>query len=804
MLPNFHGEKERFQITWILLILLLVFTHPGVVGATDGTGPESGLNLFDKPLPGIEPLNRGLQQKFNQQRQKRGPDYTPRTRHLRNDGWALYTNRLFLETSPYLIQHAHNPINWYPWSDEAFAEAGRRNVPVMLSVGYSTCHWCHVMEEESFEDEEIATYLNRHYVAIKVDREERPDIDAIYMNAVMALTGRGGWPMTLWLTPERKPIFGGTYFPARDGDRGGATGFLTLLQKVNEIYQNQPDRVAEAGDAIMRAIQKLSVPEGGDEIPAAAILHKAATYYKERFDEKYGGLKGAPKFPSSLSLRFLLRYQRRTGEDAYLDMVRTTLEKMAAGGLYDQVGGGFHRYSTDASWLVPHFEKMLYDNALLVPAYLEAYQATGQTSFRRIANDVLQYVDREMTSPQGAFYSATDADSLTSGGHREEGYYFTWTPEELNQVLGKERGAMMARYYGVTLQGNFESRGILHTPLTLSESAKLLDLSQDELLGAIETARPLLYNARQKRPAPLRDDKIITAWNGLMISAYAQAGLILDEPRHVERAAAAGRFILEKLYRDGRLYRTYVEDTAKHQGFLNDYAFMIAALLDLYEASHELHWLETALELERTAQTLFEDRRHGGYFATGSEHEKLLVRQKPHSDGAVPSGNSIMILNLLRLSEITFQKAYRDRAVTALKFFSKTLETQPAALSKMLLAVDFYLDSPKEIVIILPDGDKMAGEPLMARLRSLFLPNRALMVASQGSEQESHGRLVPLVREKMALQGKATAYVCEQGICTLPTTDPQEFTEQIQWIKKLDGGAEQATAGIGVTGSIKE
>lgn len=780
--------------SWPLMLLFLMLICPVADGAAGETGLAPGQEPFGQALPGIERFDREMLQRFTQQRQSRGPDYTPRTRHLRSDGWALYTNRLFMETSPYLTQHAHNPINWHPWGDEAFVEAGRRNVPVLLSVGYSTCHWCHVMEEESFEDEEIAAYLNRHYVAIKVDREERPDIDAIYMNAVMAMTGRGGWPMTLWLTPERKPIFGGTYFPARDGDREGATGFLTLLKRINEIYQAQPDRVAEAGRAITRAVEKLSAPEGGEEVPGAAILHKAAVYFRERYDEEYGGIKGAPKFPSSLPLRFLLRYHRRTGESAYLEMARNTLEQMAAGGLYDQVGGGFHRYSIDARWLVPHFEKMLYDNALLVPAYLEALQVTGDSSFRRIADDVLAYVSREMTSPEGAFYSATDADSLTPRGHREEGFYFTWTPEELKQVLGEERAALVAPHYGVTLSGNFEGRSILHTPLALSESAKLLDRSEDALRSVIEASRPLLYRARQNRPAPLRDDKVITAWNGMMISAFANAGFILDEPRYIEQAAAAARFILEKLFIDGRLHRTYMEHTAKHQGYLDDYAFMISALLDLYEASHRSHWLETALELDQTARNLFEDRVNGGYFSTSEEHEKLLVRQKPHSDGAIPSGNSIMVLNLLRLAEITFQKEYRQRAVTALKFFSKALETYPAALSEMLLALDFYLDSPKEIVIILPDEDPATGNVLMSRLRPQFLPNRALMVVSRGAEQEEHGRLVPLVREKMVLQGKATAYVCEQGVCTLPTTDPAEFTDQIQWIKKLDGGGGRAEA----------
>ncbi len=678
----------------------------------------------ESALPGVEQFDSKIRKKFQEMRKMRGGDYRPRTRHLTANGRAKYTNRLFLQSSPYLLQHAHNPVNWYPWGDEAFKTARKLNRPVLLSVGYSTCHWCHVMEEESFEDEEIAKYMNENYIVIKVDREERPDIDAIYMSAVHAMGMRGGWPMTVWLTPDKTPFYGGTYFPARDGDRGVRFGFLTLLKKLKNIYDTDRDKVIEFGKRLASAVEQNLRPKIGTRLPQATVLHAAADYYKKNFDSAFGGVGSAPKFPSSTPNRFLLRYFRRTGDKDILKIVQLTLQKMAAGGMYDHVGGGFHRYSTDKRWLVPHFEKMLYDNALLTMAYVEAYQVTGDENFKRITHEILRYIERDMTSPEGGFYSATDADSLTPNGHREEGYFFTWTPKELRKVLGKERAAIVEAYYSVTSGGNFEGRNILNTPKPPDKVAKRLKISKEQLKSVINESKELLYRNRKLRPPPIRDEKILVAWNGLMISAHARAGLILKKPEYIERGIKAAQFILEKLYLKNRLLRSYKDGMAKHNAYLDDYAFFIAALLDLYEATHDLQWIKKAIELDRVLEKHYEDKKEGGFFMTSNDHERLLAREKPNYDGAEPTGNSVAILNLIRLNEFTTKHIYKERAERALKSFSSTLASSPMALSEMLLAVDFFFDKPKEIIIIAPTGKQVEAEPFLAEFRKQFLPNR--------------------------------------------------------------------------------
>ena len=614
-------------------------------------------------LPGAEPYTKQLQIKLNKLKKQRGKTYQPRTKHLFTNGSAKYTNRLFLESSPYLLQHAHNPVNWYPWSDEAFAAAKRLDRPILLSIGYSTCHWCHVMEEESFEDLEIAKYLNENYVAIKVDREERPDIDSIYMVAVQAITGRGGWPMTAWLTAERTPFYGGTYFPARDGDRGIAIGFLTMLKKLKEFYDVQPDQIAQQSQQLANIIStSLSPPTSDKKLPSSSILDDTYTYYKSKFDSLNGGLVQAPKFPSDLSIRFLLRYHMRTKNIEALEMASLTLKKMAAGGIYDHVGGGFHRYSTDKKWLTPHFEKMLYDNALLSITYLEAYQLTGEEYFRRVTEEILRYIQRDMTSTAGAFYTATDADSLTNNGHREEGYFFTWTAKELDQIFDKEKSEIVKKYFAVTETGNFEGRNILNTPKVESEVANDLNITLEKLQKIISDAKDVLYKVRSSRSHPIRDEKILTAWNGLMISAFAQAGLILGEQKYIDHAVTAAEFIKKHLFLERRLYRSYKDGTYKYSAYLDDYAFFIAAILDLYEATHEIKWLSYAIELDSILAKFYEDPLAGGFFMTSNDHEKLLVREKPYFDGDKPSGNSIATLNLLRLFEFTSNDLYRKRA----------------------------------------------------------------------------------------------------------------------------------------------
>ncbi len=731
-----------------------------------------------------------LEQKLQAALEKKGADYTPRTRHLLPDGRPRYINRLILEGSPYLLQHAHNPVDWYTWGKEAFETARKLGRPVLLSVGYSTCHWCHVMEEESFEDEEIARFLNENYIAIKVDREERPDIDAIYMAAVQAISGSGGWPMTVWLTPDRQPFYGGTYFPARNGDRGAPVGFLTVLQKIGNMYHDQPDKIQEAGLALTQAIQQQLRPTAGDQLPGADLIHQVMGDYKAYHDPVHGGMSGKPKFPSSLPVRLLFRYYRRTGDEKILDIARLTLEKMAAGGIYDHVGGGFHRYATDEKWLVPHFEKMLYDNALLVIDYLDGYQVTGEDDFKRVVEEILIYIQRDMTAPGGAFYSATDADSLNLDGHREEGYYFTWTPDELKAALGKDRAKIVSAYYGVGKTPNFEGRHILYTPKPPAQVAKALDLSDKALAATIKEAREILYQTRNHRPLPLRDEKILTAWNGLMISAFARAGRILDNPAYTKSAVQAAEFILQHLFLDNKLYRNYKDGKARHTAYLDDYAFLTAALIDLYEATHDIRWLKKAVALDTILQSDYEDPENGGFFMTAKGQADLIAREKPNYDGAEPSGNSVALLNLLRLGEYTSTDSYRIRAEKMLVTFLGSASTRPMALSEMLMALDFHTDKVKEIVIVTPPGKKAEAEPYLTIFRKTYLPNSTLTVAAEGEPLASQAKLIPSAGDKLAIGGKATAYVCEKGICKLPATAPDQFARQLGRIEKSGPAAD--------------
>ena len=679
-----------------------------------------------------------------------------RTRHLDGGGGPRFVNRLALESSPYLQQHAHNPVDWRPWGDEAFAEARARDVPVFLSVGYSTCHWCHVMEEESFEDVEIAEALNRLFVPVKVDREERPDVDSVYMQAVQLLTQQGGWPMSVFLTPERKPFYGGTYFPPRDGVRGARVGFLTLLQELHRVYAQERGRAADAADQISRAVKESLAADRPSNAPGLHVLHGATSYFAEVFDPAEGGVRRAPKFPSSLHTRFLLRYAHRTGDEQALRMATVTLTKMALGGIYDQVGGGFHRYSTDARWLVPHFEKMLYDNALLVPAYVEAWQATGEGFFRDVAADVLEYVAREMTDPGGAFWSATDADS-----EGEEGTFFLWTPRQLADALGEEDGARAATLFSVTETGNFEGKSVL----------SLSRIPDEEDRAFLRRVRPKLYEARAKRPPPLTDRKIITGWNGLTISAFARAGLALARRDFIERAARAADYLLRVHRPSSRLARSSMDGVARHAGLLEDHAFLGAGLLDLFEATGEARWLREARTLHEELETRFADRANGGYFRTPEDGEELLAREKPGYDGAEPTGNSVAALTLLRLEAITGEARWREAAERVLRCFGALLAGAPGALGEMLLAVDFALADAKEIVLVRPRGGEDAT--LVDVLRGRFLPHSVLVRAEEGATEPA------LARDRPALRGLPTAYVCVRGACQLPVTEPDELRKSL-------------------------
>ena len=662
-----------------------------------------------------------------------------RTHHLRDDGTPQFTNRLALETSPYLLQHAHNPVDWHPWSDDTFAKARALGLPVFLSIGYATCHWCHVMEEESFESPDIAQILNERFVPVKVDREERPDVDAIYMQAVQMTTGHGGWPMSVFLTPEGKPFFAGTYFPARDGERGARFGFRTILLELDRVWREERQRADASAEQIADAVAHSLSPAPGAGLPAIHVLHDAMRSYAEMFDAAEGGPKRAPKFPSSMNVRFLLRYWKRTADQEALHMAQLTLTKMALGGIYDQVGGGFHRYSTDARWLVPHFEKMLYDNALLATAYVEGWQATGDELFRRVACEVLDYVHREMTDASGAFFSATDADS-----EGEEGTFFVWTPRQLEEVLGHEDGARTAELLGASERGNFEGSNVL----------SLQQAPSSEELAFLKVIRPKLYEARAKRPPPLTDTKILTSWNGLMIGAFARAALAFGRADYVEHAARAA----EKLTA-GELRRT-----GRHAALLEDHAFLAAGLLDLYEVSGDARWLDQAKRLHAALSDRFADEG-GGYFRTPADHEKLLAREKPSYDGAEPTGNSVAALTLLRLESITGEQRWRDEAEKLLKSFGQILGSVPIAMGEMLLAVDWLLDTPKEVVVVRPHGQ--SDSALLEPLRRTFAPNHVLIRHEDGAPPAT-----PLAQDRPARDGKATAYVCVKGACQLPVTDP--------------------------------
>jgi uncharacterized protein YyaL (SSP411 family) len=763
------------RVAWLPWLCLCGAAWGCASGAEQGAGPSAPGTIAE--LPGAPPLSPELQAELTRALAAKGPGYVPRTRHLDEDGSPKYTNRLIRESSPYLIQHAHNPVNWYPWGDEAFEEARRLGRPVLLSVGYSTCHWCHVMEKESFEDEEIARVINESYIPIKVDREERPDVDSIYMAAVQAVTGGGGWPMTVWLTPDRKPFYGGTYFPPRDGDRGARAGFLTYLKELRKQYDEQPERIASLGDQITGRIkQQLALAAPGTDLPGVEVIESTVRPFAQRFDPENGGTKGTRKFPSDFPNRLLLREYVRTGDSEYLDMVTRTLERMAAGGIHDQVGGGFHRYAVDGAWLVPHFEKMLYDNAQLAVVYLEAYQATGRTDFAEVARGILRYVSAEMTAPEGGFYSATDADSPAPEGPAEEGRFFTWTPAEIRGAVGEEGAPVVEAYFGITQSGNFEGRNVLHRARSIDDVAQQLGIPPARVRAILPQAIDRMYRARLLRPAPLRDEKILTSWNGLMISAFATGGRVLSDPSFVTQAEKAADFVLTRMRQeDGRLRHSLTGGRA----YLDDYAFFIAGLLDLYEATFDPRWIREAIALQKTLEAHYRDAGGGGYFRTSDDHEALLSREKPAFDGAEPSGNSIALMNLARLDELTGDDRYRAAADALLKSFGPTLSRAGGGATDLLLALAFRLAKPKEIVIVTA-GPKSEAEHFLAALRKAFSPNHVLVVTSQGPDLAEQSKEIPMLEGKVARGAKATAYVCQSGVCKLPTTEVEAFMEQVR------------------------
>ncbi|MFL6285384.1 MAG: thioredoxin domain-containing protein [Pyrinomonadaceae bacterium] len=682
-----------------------------------------------------------------------------------------HTNRLAGESSPYLLQHAHNPVDWYPWGEEALARSRSEDRPILLSIGYSACHWCHVMERESFENEETARIMNENFVNIKVDREERPDLDQIYMNAVQMMTRHGGWPLTVFLTPDLIPYYGGTYFPPED--RYQMPGFPRILAAVSEAYRARPEEVRQSAWEILSELRRMSVAQESSENINAQLLDNAYRNLARTYDPRNGGFGSAPKFPSSMNLEFLLRTYKRTGEARALEMATHTCRRMAEGGMYDQLGGGFHRYSTDARWLVPHFEKMLYDNALLARLYLHAFQATGDEFFRRIAEETLLYVTREMTDESGAFYSTQDADS-----EGVEGKFFVWDKEEVESLLGPTDAQLFSAYYDVTAGGNFEERNILNVERTIDEVAREQNVNAEKLREVIERGRGILFTERERRIKPGRDEKVITAWNGLMLEAFAEAAAVLEREDYRETAERNAEFILESLMKDGLLLHVYKDGSAKHVGFLDDYAYVASAFVTLYETTGNLRWLEEARALADKMVEEFWDEEGGGFFYNGRSGEQLIVRNKDYFDNATPSGNSVAAECLLRLSVLTGDEDYSRKAVNVLRLVRDAVERYPSAFGYALGAMDFYLSTPKEVVIVSPAGGGGGDAHALAReVWTRYLPNKILVQAFESDARAAEQ--IPLLRERTAVSGRTTAYVCEHYACRQPVGTPEELATQL-------------------------
>ncbi len=660
------------------------------------------------------------------------------------------TNRLVHETSPYLLQHAHNPVAWFPWGEEAFEKARNEDKPIFLSVGYAACHWCHVMEHECFENEEIAQIMNAHFVNVKVDREERPDVDEIYMNAVQVMTGSGGWPMSVFLTPQGVPFYGGTYFPPES--RHNIPGFPQVLESVARHYREKGDNVADVANRLHEHLQAMSRIDALADDLTETDFEGAFQKIRSNFDFQHGGFGTQPKFPNSMNLDVCLRTYLRTGDIEAREMVALTLEKMARGGIYDQLGGGFHRYSVDRHWLVPHFEKMLYDNALLAQLYTQAYQAAKRPLFVRIVRSILDYTRREMTAPEGGFYSTQDADS-----EGEEGKFFVWTPQGVMDLLGEEDGAAFCRYFDVTDRGNFEGKNILNIP-------QVYEVDED----AMARRCAVLFDAREERVKPGRDEKIQVSWNGLMISAFARAYRAFGDPVYLKSASDAAQFILENMCTDrGLLLHTFTDGHARFNAYQDDYACLIVGLIDLYEASFEPSYLIAARDFTEVMIDQFWDREDGGFFYTGRDHEELIVRSKNPFDNATPSGNSMGAMALLRLGTLLEREDWRDMAARILHLFGRHIREVPSGFGNMICALDLYLQGTVEVAI-LGDRDREDTVALLNVVNKKWRPN---VVLCGGSDPVSDA--IPLLKNRGMIDGRATAYVCRNFVCSEPVTDAE-------------------------------
>jgi hypothetical protein len=689
-------------------------------------------------------------------------------------------NRLILEKSPYLLQHAYNPVDWFPWGSEAFAKAQEENKPIFLSIGYSTCHWCHVMEKESFEDPEVARLMNEVFVAIKVDREERPDIDSIYMNVCQMMTGSGGWPLTIIMTPDKQPFFAATYIPKIGGL--GRIGMLELIPRIKELWQSRKQDLIRSGREVTELLLRLADTLPGEELrePVLRIVYEQLS---QSFDATYGGFSPPPKFPSPHQLFFLLRYWKRMGEVKALGMVETTLQAMRRGGIYDHLGFGFHRYSTDRQWLVPHFEKMLYDQAMLAMAYTEAYQATGKEEYRRTAQEIFTYVSQDMTVPGGGFYSAEDADS-----EEEEGKYYLWLEKEVREVLTKEEAEWMIKVFNINEEGNFSeetgegaSRGnILYLKQSLPEIATELGVSEKELQRVIAVARQKLLTRRNNRIPPQKDDKVLTDWNGLMIAALAKGAQAFNESQYAHAASRAAEFILKNLRSaEGGLYHRYRAGEAAVPGFLDDYVFFIWGLIELYETTFEISYLQTALNLNQYLFRYFWDDKNGGFYFTRADSEDLLVRKKEIYDAAVPSGNSVAMLNLVRLARMTGDNQLEEKAGLIGRAFSREVLRLPAAHTQLMVALDFLIGPSYEVVIV----GKLESDHTKAMLKILrgqFLPNKIVLVRPPGEGSLEITRIAKFTKDYTWIDGRATAYICYNHRCYPPLTDTEDILRLLQ------------------------
>ena len=679
-------------------------------------------------------------------------------------------NRLRFETSPYLLQHADNPVNWYPWGEEPFRIASIENKPVFLSIGYSSCHWCHVMERESFEDPDTGAFMNNQFVSVKVDREERPDVDSIYMLAIQAMNGIGGWPISIFLTPDGDPFFGGTYFPPHP--HHGMPAFKQVLEAVAQAYHDRPSDIVSAAKQIKNVLETSQRFTDNLEPFTIDMLHTAYYKLKDSYDSENGGFGGRPKFPQPMILEFLLRYHDKTANPESLSMVQSTLNHMANGGIYDHLGGGFHRYSTDEYWLVPHFEKMLYDNALLSRVYIHAYQLTKNPSYADIAVDIIDYVLREMTDPQGGFYSSQDADS-----DGEEGKYFVWAYDEIDSLLTEHDSEVIKQYFGITDTGNFEGVNILNKPCDDSLLAHKIDLSVKELHAVVSRSSKILFQARSQRIRPQTDNKILTSWNSLMIQSMAKVATVLGNKGYLQAAIDSATFILDNMKDGDKLLRTYTNGTAKIHGYLEDYACLANALLTLYESTFDYSWLKTAESLAIDTIRLFWDNENQIFYDTSFDHEQLFMRPRDISDAAMPCGGSMVADMLQRLSIYTGDQTYAQKAVASMRSVKAFIDRAPHGSGHWLAALDFYLSSPTEIAIV--GGAKQQNtRTLLETVNLTYIPNKIIAGYDPSKPESFHN--IPLLEDKTTIGTKPTAYLCKNYVCQLPVTEPARLADQLR------------------------